>query len=559
MKILRKRVGSFFIDGTEDEYNVKEDSIYKNNEIVFNYLPIKNLLFFNLNFKKSSIEKKCWVYLDLNLNKLYDFLVEGNILTNRQILFEMINGSFNKNKKFDFNESFLNLNNKIEYSLDNLKKIEFDKRMKIFDKKFVKFGKIFFDLDRKLITINKCKMKTIKVPNFIILNNFYEISIYDSLLNIFKNEKDNENLVIISKNNEEVLNKLFLKNNGSNYIKFKSVVNSEDLNYQMNNYYKNIISKFNSSTNDFIDQLNFESKNFFYRKKNIFILCKNLNEYSYSYLSNCQYDNIFLLNSLNIKNNLKIILKYYDDYRIDYKQNNLIASQYILLNNIYKLKIDDKFIIKNYDILDFPINDWKSISDIHLMNLCKKNKLISNFIKIAKKYEWNIDSINKLENIQSENIKYEKKPLLEKCPISMTELNSFSIKTNCQHKFNLKCIIEWLKDKNDCPICRNTIYCSDFEFNFLPNFTNIVNQIKNKKNWIIIIDKIWNQYLNLSDFEGKIIKQNELSNKSINQFVNSQPSNYEILNLTSLNNLDIKFLLGISMETDTIFINISEN
>jgi len=559
MKILRKRVGSFFIDGTEDGYNVKDDSIYKNNEIVFNYLPIKNLLFFNLNFKKSSIEKKCWVYLDLNLNKLYDFLVEGNILTNRQILFEMINGSFNKNKKFNFNETFVDLMNKIEYSLDNLKKIEFDKKMKIFDKIFVKFGKIFFDLDRKLITINKCKMKMIKIPNFIILNNFYEISIYDSLLNIFKNEKDNENLVIISKNNEDVLNKLFLKNNGSNYIKFKSVVNSEDLNYQMNNYYKNIISKFNSSTNDFINQLNFESKNFFYRKKNIFILCKNLNEYSFNYLSNCQYDNIFLLNSLNIRNNLKILLKYYDDYRIDYKQNNLIASHYILLNNIYKLKIEDKFVVKKYDIIDFPINDWKTISDIHLMNLCKKSKLISNFIKIAKKYEWNIDSINKLEVIQSENIKYEKKPLLEKCPISMTPLNCFSIKTCCQHKFNLKCIIEWLKDKNDCPICRKTINCSNFEFNFLPDFTDIVNQIKNNKNWIIVIDKIWNQYLNLSDFEGKIIKQNELSNKSINQFVNSQPSNYEILNLTSLNDLDIKFLLGINIETVSIFIDVSEN
>ena len=55
-------------------------------QIVFNYLPMKNLLFFNLNFKKSSIEKKCWVYLDLNLNKLYDFLIEGKLLTNRQIL-----------------------------------------------------------------------------------------------------------------------------------------------------------------------------------------------------------------------------------------------------------------------------------------------------------------------------------------------------------------------------------------------------------------------------------------------------------------------------------------
>ena len=45
MKILRKRVGSFFIDGSEDDYIVNEDSIFKNDQIVFNYLPMKNLLF----------------------------------------------------------------------------------------------------------------------------------------------------------------------------------------------------------------------------------------------------------------------------------------------------------------------------------------------------------------------------------------------------------------------------------------------------------------------------------------------------------------------------------
>ena len=207
------------------------------------------------------------MYLDLNLNKLYDFLIEGKLLTNRQILFEMISGSFNKNKKFNLNEIYDNLLINSENTLDDLKTVEFDKRMKIFDKKFVKFGRIFFDLENKLITINKCKMKTIKIPNYIILNNFYEISIYDSLINIFKNENENENLVIISKNNEEILNKLFLKNNGSNYIKFRSIVNSEDLNYQMNNYFKNIVPKLNSTEDEFINQLKFESKNFFYKKK----------------------------------------------------------------------------------------------------------------------------------------------------------------------------------------------------------------------------------------------------------------------------------------------------
>ena len=559
MKILRKRVGSFFIDGSEEEYSVKDDSIYKNNQIVFNYLPIKNLSFFNLNFKKSSIEKKCWVYLDLNLNKLFDFLVEGNILTNRLILFEMINGSFNKNKKFNFNESYDYQYNNYDYSLDSLKDIDFDKKMKIFDKKFVKFGKIFFDLENKLITINKCKIKNIKVPNYIILNNLYEISIYDSLLNIFKNEKDNENLVIISKNNEDVLNKLFLKSNGSNYIKFKSIVNSEDLNHQMNNYFKNIISKLDSTTEIFLNQLKFESKNFFYKKRNIFILCKNLNEYSFNYLSNCEYENLFIIDSLSIKKNLKVLLKNFNDFRVDYKQNNYTTTEYIIKNNIYKLEINDKLKMVRYEFEELPLEDWKKFSNVHILNLMKRNKLISNFIKIGKKYDWNEDSISKLENIQQENNKLNKKIVYEKCPISISDLNSFSIKTPCNHKFNLKGIIEWISENNDCPICRNNIDKNKIEFNFNPNFNKIMDKINDKKNWIIVIDKIWNQYLNHNNFEGKIIKQNELSNKSINKYVNSLNNEYEILNLTSLNNLDIKFLLGINMETETSFVEIYES
>lgn len=561
MKILRKRVGSFLMKGSEDEYIVREDSIYKDEEIVFNYLPIKNLQFFNLIFKKSSIEKKCWVYLDLNLNKLHDFLIEGKTLTNRQILFEIISCSYNKNRKFNYDKIFLEVERK-KYVLDNIKIEEFDKRMKIYDKRFVKFGKIFFDLENKLTTINKCKLKTIKIPNFIIINNLYEISIYDSLLNIFKNEKENENLVIISKKNDDIINRLFIKKNGTNYIKFKSIIYSEDLNHQMNNYQKNIISSHNSSINDFINQLNFESKNFFYRKKNIFILCKNLNEFSYNYLSNCQYENIFLLESLKIKENMKIFLKKYNDYRVDYKQENIVATEYILNNNVFKLEVNDNYEDINYEIYEFPLEDWYEKSDSHILDFFKKNKLISSFIKIGKRYEWNEDSINKLEIKNSENfiLTNDKLDSNDKCPISMTPLNSFSVKTSCNHRFNLKSIIQWISNNNDCPICRSNINLNKLEFNYIPNCDRFIEQIKDKKNWILIIDKIWNQYLNISKFQGIVIKQSELTSKSLNQLIKFREnySEYEILNMTMINNLDIKFLLRINNESNVKFIKIYE-
>ena len=47
MKILRKRVGSLLIDNIlNSKYEIKNDSIYLQDKIVFNYLPIKNLTFF---------------------------------------------------------------------------------------------------------------------------------------------------------------------------------------------------------------------------------------------------------------------------------------------------------------------------------------------------------------------------------------------------------------------------------------------------------------------------------------------------------------------------------
>ena len=175
MKILRKRVGSFFVNSNEENIIVKGDSIYRNDEIIFNYLPIKNLSFFNLNYKKSNIDKKYCAYLDLNLNQLYLFLKDGKILTNRQIVFEMINSSYKRRKYFDFDDFFesnalecfdrtefikiLEDNDSIETIAKQSNQVDsttnsrsLSKKINIFDKVFVKFGKVFFDLDKKLIT-----------------------------------------------------------------------------------------------------------------------------------------------------------------------------------------------------------------------------------------------------------------------------------------------------------------------------------------------------------------------------------------------------------------------
>ena len=71
MKILRKRVGSLNVQ----DYNktkIINDSIFLNDKIIFNYLPIKNLNFFKLKLDKSNLgETKYRIFLDLNLNILF--------------------------------------------------------------------------------------------------------------------------------------------------------------------------------------------------------------------------------------------------------------------------------------------------------------------------------------------------------------------------------------------------------------------------------------------------------------------------------------------------------
>ena len=158
MKILRKRVGSLKIRD-EDKSNVKiiNDSILLNQEILFNYLPIKNLSFFLLNLEKSNIDIKYWIFLDLNLDLLYKDLNNGKIIINRDLIFDMINSSINRLKinslpkiKFNNFNSVKSILSYEDFKLDNIF---------CFDYNFVKYGKIYFDINRKLLTVDKCKKK----------------------------------------------------------------------------------------------------------------------------------------------------------------------------------------------------------------------------------------------------------------------------------------------------------------------------------------------------------------------------------------------------------------
>jgi hypothetical protein len=559
MKILRKRVGTLLLDENDiKKIEIVNDSILLCQKIIFNYLPIKNLTFFVLTIDKSnivmsnndtaSIKNKYWVFLDLNLEALYTDIINGKIITSRDIIFDLIRTSVTRLKLISNQHTQINIKN---FSLiTELKKdSEFNhESIYCFEKTFVKYGKIYFDINRKLITTDKCKKKRIKLPTIILLKGYQQI--VTVLKNIYTDLIDSESIVIISKKDQYILQSpLFNPFIINNQVSKETIVFSEDLNYQMNNYSNEI------NNEELFNQLEFESSNFFYSKKNIFILANNLNEVSINYLSFCNFDRLFILESKYIYQNnytmLNQLVYKYDKYRISKNDNdnNMITSKYILNNRLFIINNINNIITCNLTIKDFPYIEWNNISDNHFITLDKNNKNISTFLQIGMNNEWSssyIDNLKKnIDNINDDN----------KCPISLSKLNSFAIITQCHHCFNLKNIIKWMDDNSECPICRSILNINTFKFINPPtsdDYNNFINQVINANdNIIIIADKLW--YDKLKQY-NIVILQDDI----INNFKLTYNKLIKIINLSSLTNNDIYYIYS-NYEQNIQFINMVSN
>ena len=559
MKILRKRVGTLLLDENDiKKIEIVNDSILLCQKIIFNYLPIKNLTFFVLTIDKSnivmsnndtaSIKNKYWVFLDLNLEALYTDIINGKIITSRDIIFDLIRTSVTRLKLISNQHTQINIKN---FSLiTELKKdSEFNhESIYCFEKTFVKYGKIYFDINRKLITTDKCKKKRIKLPTIILLKGYQQI--VTVLKNIYTDLIDSESIVIISKKDQYILQSpLFNPFIINNQVSKETIVFSEDLNYQMNNYSNEI------NNEELFNQLEFESSNFFYSKKNIFILANNLNEVSINYLSFCNFDRLFILESKYIYQNnytmLNQLVYKYDKYRISKNDNdnNMITSKYILNNRLFIINNINNIITCNLTIKDFPYIEWNNISDNHFITLDKNNKNISTFLQIGMNNEWSssyIDNLKKnIDNINDDN----------KCPISLSKLNSFAIITQCHHCFNLKNIIKWMDDNSECPICRSILNINTFKFINPPtsdDYNNFINQVINANdNIIIIADKLW--YDKLKQY-NIVILQDDI----INNFKLTYNKLIKIINLSSLTNNDIYYIYS-NYKQNIQFINMVSN
>ena len=94
-----------------------------------------------------------------------------------------------------------------------------------------------------------------------------------------------------------------------------------------------------------------------------------------------------------------------------------------------------------------------------VIGFCFSNALISHFIvKRASRNSvvvlMNIQIINPPELKLAKQIK-----VSGECPICLQNLESTEVyQTDCTHFFHLKCLNDWIKIKQDCPLCRQPIY-----------------------------------------------------------------------------------------------------
>lgn len=523
MIILRKRVGSLKLEGNDiNNIVISNDSILKENKIIFNYLPIKNLSFFKLNLEKSLIKNKYWIYLDLNLQDLYNYIKNGMIITKRDLIFDIIKLSTN-NFNFD-SENFISNVPEIEFnSLQKLsKKNEFNiDNYYCYDSNYYKYNNIYFDITNKIITIDKANRKRIRIPNFYIFNNYYDLLSIKSI--ICKEDDINDNIFITNKNNSGILKS---KINPFYNVNSSMIVHSENLNFQMENYSKEL-------GDDFMKQLELESNNFFYKKKNAFIFSQNLSDLSLKYLSFCKFDKIFLLNynqSITVST-LNILTSKFNNMRINKKNvYNMLLGNFILKYKILFLKSKNHVINVIDKDINLPLKDWYQITNKHFLTLYSDNLNLSKFVEIGINENW---CENYLENLK----KQIKIPENDSCPISLLPIDKYGVITKCKHSFNLLYLIKWLKEKNECPICRERIEVEDLQFINDPKLDFIIDFIENE-DITVICDKNW--YSKLNNHRNIILESDKLDSITSKFIINlSNLSNYDILKFS---NKDIIFI-----------------
>ena len=185
----------------------------------------------------------------------------------------------------------------------------------------------------------------------------------------------------------------------------------------------------------------------------------------YSKCPNCNYDKCLIQNDSN--NNKNTETK---------NSNNTFSSKDNPTNNNSSENREESQLFEDYISVHRGVN---SLFADNSMGFNNSYIIINRFPFMHQEEESYLDqnAINKLNHFKMEKkyyIKNDKENIYElpKCPICLVEIaeNMDCISLICEHIFHDKCITEWLKIHNNCPLCR--IEISNHMFDYQINLNN---------------------------------------------------------------------------------------
>ena len=216
---------------------------------------------------------------------------------------------------------------------------------------------------------------------------------------------------------------------------------------------------------------------------------------------------------LIIKNNDDFIKMSFKLPHVNYINYECYQPLHDVINGLVSPVIDKMLESGNIEGI---INRLGGKKTTNIVELIKENKQ-KEIQKLTKQIEESTDDektkkINLQINTINEQIgRLEKRfsiLLSQDCPICHNKLMKPVIEPHCQHVFCGKCILKWLKQKNTCPMCRQTTDVNNLVYIQDKNETLIKSEneqpLKTKTDVIVdlIKNKINNKFLIFSRYEG---------------------------------------------------------
>ena len=138
----------------------------------------------------------------------------------------------------------------------------------------------------------------------------------------------------------------------------------------------------------------------------------------------------------------------------------------MVLRIIYNKKFDKHKLSRNFNLFLESDKLYKlllKVEDVSELDFV----LQKNYIQRLNPHNFDID----YQNVLDSNIEYDGLSIcsdnsvdsvdsneIEKCSICLSNINNYIYtELYCTHKFHLKCLNEWVKNSNECPLCKREI------------------------------------------------------------------------------------------------------